>query len=167
MRIGSSVVVAFASVTVLAGVNLSAASLGQEDGRPVLLLLALAASVAGIQSVARDPSALTWALLASVPALSGLLAEGSPTWLIGPLAALLLVAAELNALSWEIRGGQPVHALPANRLAYIGQIGALGLAASLVVGLSPSLPSPGGLPAVLFAAVALVILGIAMFGRRA
>lgn len=161
-----ALVVSYGSAGVIVLVNVAALGLGPGGGaRPVLLLCALMAGWAAYRSVTDDPRALTVALLVSVAPVVALLADGSPTWLVGPLAALLLVAGELNVLGWELRGRGATADVPRHRLAEIGKLGALGAAAALAIGLATPAPAFGGMPALLLAAVAFVVLAGVLFGR--
>lgn len=159
------VVLASCSVAVIATVNATAAAVALDDARPLLLLCSVVALGAAVQSAAWNPAVLTSGLLFSLPPVIALLAGDGPTWLIGPLGALLLVGAELNALSWQCRGGGLHDVLARRRLWKVGQLGVLGLAASLVVAAAASGPSPGGTPAIVIAAIALAALAYVMFGR--
>jgi hypothetical protein len=95
-----------------------------------------------------------------------LAADASPTWLIGPLAAVLLVAGELNALSWELQGRKPLDAARRRRLLQIGGLGVLGVAAAALVAAAAAVPGPSGLAAVLLATVAFAALGGVLFAQR-
>lgn len=153
------------SVAIVAVVVVAAAALAPEEARPWLLLSGVLAVVAGVQGVASDPSDLATALLLSLPPVIALVADGSPTWMIGPLGALLLVAGELNVLSWECQVARPIGPVNRRRLVSTGQLASMGVAASLAVGLVARGPWPGGMAAAAVAAAALAALGGVVFRR--
>lgn len=161
----AGILLASCAVTIFAAVNVAAATLGPAAARPLLLLFTVAAVGVAAQTAALEFAALRWALLFSMPPVIALVAEGSPTWLIGPLATLLFVASELCALSWEIRGAGSSAPIPWDRLRIVGQLGALGLVASLAVEGIASGPVLGGTLAVVLGGIALVGLALAVFGR--
>ncbi|NIS33410.1 MAG: hypothetical protein GWN07_23095, partial [Actinobacteria bacterium] len=125
MTTPARVILAACSVAIIVVVNATAAALGPDDARPALLLCGLVALRGAVQSAASNPAGFTSALYFSLPPVIALLAEDSPTWLIGPLGALLLVASELGALSRELHGTGPIDALAWRRLLNIGRLGAL------------------------------------------
>ena len=157
---------AYGSVALIAIVGLVAVGFGPESRRGLLLLCSVAAVVIGRQSAIRDPSALTWALLASAPPIMALSAAVSPSWLIGPLAVLLLLAGELNALGWELRGAKGVESVARHRLLEMGKLGTTALLAALLVGLLPRGSAAGGFVPYLVAGLALVALGWVVFDGR-
>lgn len=158
------VILAACSVSIIAVVNAAAATQAPPGARAPLLLCGSLAVVIAMQAALRDPAALAGALLFSVPPVIALAAADSPTWLIGPLGVMLLVAGELNALNWELRGAGPKEAF-APRVRNIGYLGGLSLAASLAVGVFASGPPPGGTAAVVLGGTALAALAIVLFGR--
>lgn len=157
------VVLASGSVSIITVVVVVAAALGPNETQPWLLFCGVAALVAAVQSATSDPADVAYALLLSLPPVIALVAEGSPTWLVGPFGALLLVAGELNALSWACEGAGPMSARNRRRLLSTGQISSLGLAASLVVGAVAPGPWPGGTAAALSAATAVAMVGLIVF----
>lgn len=157
------VVLASCFVSIIAFVVVVAAMLGPDEAQPWLLFCGVAALIAAVQSAASDPSDLGLALLLSLPPVIFLVADGSPTWLVGPFGALLLIAGELNARSWECEGAGPVSATNWRRLKDTGQLSSLALAASLVVGAVASGLSPGGAVAALLAATAIATAGLVVF----
>lgn len=160
------IILAAGSVTVIGVVVYAATVLGPPDVRTWLMLCGIIAVLAALQSAALDPSDLAVALLFSAPPVIALVADGSPTWLIGPLAALLLVAGELNALSWECLGTEPTGGV-VPRLLNIGRVAALGMAVSLPIGVITPGGVPGGALVVAVAAAVLALAGSAVFsGRR-
>jgi hypothetical protein len=74
------------------------------------------ALIAALQSVTADPRDLATALLLSLPPVLALLADAAPTWLVGPLAVLLLVAGELGAMSLDCQGATHLTAAARARL---------------------------------------------------
>lgn len=153
------------SVTIIIVVNLTAVLLGPIAVRPLLVVSGLIAASVAVQSVRWNPAGLAPALYFSLPQVIAMLAGESPAWLIGPLGASLFIAAELHALSWECRGSGPIDALARRRMLNIGQLGGLGLVASLAVPAVAAGPSPGGTAAVVIAAIALAVLARVTFGR--
>jgi hypothetical protein len=165
MRNRPAVLLASMSVAIFAIVNAAAATLGPAAARILLLAFAIAAVGVAVQTVALELAALKWALLFSMPPVISLITGDSPTWLIGPLGALLLIASELCALSWDIRGAELSTAIPWDRLRSIGVLGALGLVASLAVGGLASGPILGATLAVALGGVALGGVALAVFGQ--
>lgn len=159
------VVLGVGSVAIVAVVVVAAAALAPDGARPWLLLSGVLAVVAAVQGVASDPRDLATALLLSLPPVIALVADGSPTWLIGPLGALLLVAGELNALSWECQVARPIGPVKRRRLLATGQLASIGVAASLAVGVVARGPWPGGTATAVVAAAALAALGGVVFRR--
>lgn len=101
-------ILAFASWAIIAVVLGAATALGPRDERVWLLFCGVLALAAALQSATSDPAALAPSLLLSLPPVVALVADGSPTWMIAPLGTALLMAGELNALSWEEgQHGQP------------------------------------------------------------
>ncbi|MQA92908.1 MAG: hypothetical protein GEU90_22240 [Gemmatimonas sp.] len=153
-----------ASVAVFAIVNAAAIALGPSEPRAILLLCGLAAVGFAMQSASWNRPALTSALVFSLPPVVGLIAGDPPIWLLGLLGTALLIAAELNALSWALRSGGPIDAR--RGLQHVGQLGVMGLAGSLGVGLVGLAPSLGGTTGVVVGASALAALGWVLFGRN-
>lgn len=154
------------SVAIFGLVNAAAVTMGPAgQARPMLLFCGLLAVAAALQSMVWEAEGLGAAMLLSLPPLLAL-GGGAESWLIGPLGALLLLASELNAASWEFRGGDSTGVLARRRVASAAQLSAAGSAASVVVvgaaGLGPSL---GGTAAVVVAAAALAGLASLFFGR--
>lgn len=167
MMLRPRLILASCSVAIIVLVVTTGAALGPESVRTWLLLSAGLAVITAVQAAASDSADLAPALLFSLPPVIALLADGSTTWLIGPLGAALLVAAELNALGWESHGTGPLSAMRSHRLRSMGQLAALGLAASLLVALVGRAPSPPGTVAAVVAAMALAALGGVVFRRSA
>ncbi len=161
-------ILAAASVALTLVVVATGVALGPDQFRRWLVFSGVLAVVTSIQSVASDQRDLTAALLLSTPPVVALLADGSPTWLIGPLAVLLLIAAELSALSWDargVRGGSSLTHAQRQRLLDIAPLALLGFAGSVVVGAAAMVAVPGGTLAVGLAAIALAVLGRTVFRR--
>lgn len=165
MRNPPAVLLASMSVAIFAIVNAAATSLGPAAARMLLLACAIAAVGVAVQTAALELAVLKWALLFSMPPVVALAADGSPTWLIGPLGALLLIASEVCALSWEIRGVRPSAAILWDRLRNIGVLGALGLVASLAIAGIGSVPILDGMLAVVVGGTALAGVALVMFDR--
>lgn len=165
MRPLPRIVAGSCSVAVVLLVVATAAVLGPDGARSWLLVSGGVAVIAAIQAVTSDPADLAPALLFSLPPVIALLADGSPTWLIGPLGALLLLAGELSALSWDLTGTKPMSTLRRQRLRSMGQLTVLALAASLLVTIVGRAPSPRGTVAALLAATALTAFGGVVFRR--
>ena len=131
----------------------------------MLLLCGILAVAAALQSMVWEAEGLGAAMLLSLPPLLAL-GAGAEAWLIGPLGALLLLASELNAASWEFRGADFTGVLARRRVASATQLTAAGSAASVVVvgaaGLGPSI---GGTAAVVVAAAALAGVAHLFCGR--
>jgi hypothetical protein len=165
MTIHARTVVSATSVALFAIVNLSAALLASADATAWLLLCAALAIAAALQSVAWEPADLLAALMLSLLPLVGLLSGGGSVMLVGVLAVLLLCAAELNVLSWEMEGAGPVGAGLRRRLVSLARLGFLGVVAVLGVLVVARLPFVSGMAAVVVAAGAVVVLGRMVFGR--
>jgi hypothetical protein len=154
---------ALASLLIFGGVLVLAVALGPREGRILLLAFSLLAGGAAVQSVTSEARDLIPALVLALPPVMALAAPGSPTWLIGPLAVLLFVAAELNALGWECRGPFPMSFAQRRRLldslglALIAFGGCLAVEAVVAGGVA------GGRLAVTAAALVLGALGLVVF----
>lgn len=159
-------VLATCSVALFLVVTGVAIAFAPDGAQGWLLIAGLAAGVTAIQSVASDPRDLAPALVFSLFPVLSLLTPGSPAWLVGPLAALLVVAAELSVLSWAWQGGRPPPPLRRRRLVEVAWLGALGLAGGLAVGVIRFGPLPGGALVALVATAALVGVGHVIFSRR-
>jgi hypothetical protein len=169
MRIEQRYLLQGGSVLLFAGVNaVSIAAVDAGEAGALLVLGGLCAVAAAVHAVIWGPEALTSALLLSLPPLFVLAADGTGSWLIGPLAALLLLAGELNAVGWEFPGGGASSLLMRRRVSGAALLAGGGAAASVAVlaaaGLGPSL---SGLAALIAAAGALAALGWVIFGRGA
>lgn len=158
-------ILASCSVAIVLLVVTTATALGPDGARPWLLVSGSIAVITAIQAAASDPADLAPALLFSLPPVIALLADGSPTWLVGPLGACLLLAGELSALSWESQGTRPLSAVRQHRLRGTAQLVSLGLIASLGVAMVGRIPSPGGTVAVVVSAAALAALARVLFRR--
>ena len=153
------------SVAIIAVVVFTASAVGPEGMRLWLLLCSVVAVGAALQSVALDPPDLTTALLFSLGPLIGLLADGSPAWLIGPFAALLLLAAELNALSWACQAEGSMTSRQRRRLLNSGRLAALAFVAASIVSAIARTPMAGGTLALILAVALLAVLGRSLFPR--
>lgn len=155
------------SVAIFGIVVVTTAALGPAAPRPWLVSSGILAVIMAVQSATSDPRELVLAMLFSLPPVFALVADGSPTWLIGPLGVLLLVAGELNALCWDVPRTGPLDAVKRRRLFRAGQLAGLGLVGSLLVVAIASGPSPDGTLTVAVASVLLVVLGRAVLRRNA
>ena len=124
---------AVASVAAIALAVFVALGLGPRDYRAYLAVSGLVAVAMAVSSVSAEPRELLVALVFAVPPVMALTAEGSPSWVIGPLAALLLVGAELNALSWELGGAEAGREAMRARGMSIARVAVAGLVAAMVV----------------------------------
>jgi hypothetical protein len=165
MTLRLPVLFGWASAGLIGGVNVIALSEAPADAgvRAMVLLAALVAVGFAVQSAGWDPSALSFAVLLSSLPIVGMVGGGAPTWLVAVPAALLLVAGELNALSWELRDRGEVSVMLERRLLAIVRLGGLGLAAGVGVAAVSAVPMAGGLFGLLVGAGGLVLLGRVMF----
>jgi hypothetical protein len=158
-------VLAAASVALFAAVAVLAVPAAPTSWRIWLAGSAGLALIAALQSVAADPRDVAAALLLSLPPVLALLAHGSPTWLVGPLAVLLLVASEMGALSWDCQGAVGLTPAARARLLGIAPLAGLGLLGALLVGIVARVPIPAtGLA--LAAAAAAAAMGAHFLFRR-
>lgn len=167
MKAKTGVVLGASSVAIVAAVGLSATRVSTSDPKVWLYFCVALAVATAFQSVTSEPRDLTPALLFSVPPVMALVAEGSPTWLIGPLGVLLLLAGELSALSWEFQGEDRPGPVTVRRLGRTALLVALALAASVTVDVASRLPILEGTPAFMMAAAALAGIGLVVFRRSA
>lgn len=165
MTMQARTVVSACSVGLFAIVNLSAALLASPDATSWLMLCAALAIAAAMQSVAWEPADLLVATTLSLVPLIGLVSGGGSVVLVGVLGVLLLGAAELNVLSWEMEGAGPVGATLRRRLVSLARLGYLGVVAVLGVLVVARLPFVSGMTAVVVAAGAVVVLARLVFGR--
>lgn len=156
-----------ASVVLIGVVVFGALPFAPPSFRGWLLVSGILAVIAAVQTAASDPRDLKTALLLALPVVIALVADGAPTWLIGPLGVLLLAAAELNALSWECREAERTSDVQRHRLRSVGGVAALALPASLAIAIvGPGLPD-GGPVTLLLAAFVLAGLGFVLLRRPA
>jgi hypothetical protein len=128
------IVLGAGSVVLLATAVGIALAFGPDRARPLLLLCGALAVAVAIHSTLVEPADITPALLLALPPVAALAADVSPSWLIGPLATLLLLAAELSVLGWRWRGRGPLSPVQRRRLFDLAVLGLLAMAASLAVG---------------------------------
>lgn len=166
MSIRLPILLASASAALILAVNFIAASTAPIGPglRQILVIAAIVAVGFAIQSAGWEPAALRMALLLSGVPLVGMIASGAATWLIAVTATALLVAGELNALSWELRDRGKTSGMPERRMRSIVELGILGLTAGLGLAVVSSAPLVAGLPGLIVGACALVVLGRMMFG---
>jgi hypothetical protein len=153
-----------ASVAVVLGVVGVALTLGPIGLRWWLLVFAVLAVAMAISGVLSEPRDLTPALLFSLAPVVALLPDDQATWAVAPLAALLLIAAELNALSWDADGLRGDGAV-SRRLTQAGQLAGVGIVSSWGVAATARATWLGGTAAVFVAAVAVGGFGFIVFGR--
>jgi hypothetical protein len=165
MTMQARTVVSSSSVALFAIVNLTAALLASADATPWLMLCAALAIAAAMQSAAWEPADLLAAITLSLLPLVGLVSDGGSVALVGVLGVLLLCAAELNVLSWEMEGAGPVGAGLRRRLVSLVQLAFLGVLAVLGVLVIARLPFVSGMAAVVVAAGAVMVLGRVVFLR--
>jgi hypothetical protein len=157
-------VLAAASVVLLLAVLVTALAAGPYLHRPWLAFCGLLALAMALPSITSEPKDFAWVLVFSLPPVAALVARGSPTWLAGPLAALLLVSAELNTLSWEWEPGGAFDRVRRRRLTEVAWVAGFGLAASLAVLMVARRPVMDGTIAVVAAAGGLAAVGWVVFG---
>lgn len=116
-----------------------------------------------VSSAVANPRELTVALLASLAPVLGLVSDGSPSWLIGPLAVALLVGAELNSWSWSAPAVKvhPESVRARGRGLVVLALG--GLALSLSVSAAARFAVPGQAAAVVVSSLVLAGLGWLLF----
>jgi hypothetical protein len=134
-------------------------ALGPSEARLYLLVPGLVAIGMSVSSVVADPRELLAALVFGAMPLMALVADGTSSWFIGPLAVLLLIGAELNAWRWELGGAESVTPDARRRLSSILRLAAICVVASLGVGAAARATLFSGLTAVALAAAALAALG--------
>jgi hypothetical protein len=151
------VLVAAASVGAIAAAVVLSLTLGPRETGSLLAVPGIAAVAFAISSVVAEPRELLATLfLAAVPTMA-LVHPDASSRMIGPIAALLLLGAELNAWSWDLGGSEPIEWR--RRLVSIVQLSATGLAASLAVSVAARAPWLNGLAAVAVAAAVIAALG--------
>lgn len=165
MRSLPRIILGSCSVAIILLVVAIATALGPEGARLWLLVSGGIAVLTAIQGAASDPADLTPALIFSLPPVIALFAPGSPSWLIGPLGAFLLLSGELNALSWASQPARPMNSVRRHHLRGTAELVSFGLIASLVITMLGRGPSPDGTLAVLVAATALAALARVLFRR--
>jgi hypothetical protein len=161
-----SLSLAYASIAVILVTVFTAWAFALAEVRPFSLVFATTALLIGRQAALRDPSALTWALLAASVPIAVLVLGRSTEWLVAPLAVLLLVAGELNALSWTVRGASDSRDFSRRRLIDIAKLSLAALVASIVITIVPLAPPIGGTATVVAASTLLAALGWVLFGSR-
>ncbi len=124
---------AAASVSALAGAVLIALAAGTSPHRVWLGISGLLGVALTFPSLVTDPRDLLPALVFCVPPVIALAGDPGTTWLIGPLAVLLLVGAELGAASWEAEGKRASRGAGVQRTRRIGQLAALSLVGAVAV----------------------------------
>lgn len=157
---------AAAAVAAVVLVDAVAIVVGTPDARLLLCFSSAVAVALTVHGVTSKPVSIGWGLVLGAPPVVALLTHGRPSWLIGPLAAVLLLAGELGSLSWELRGAMPDEVLVRHRLMNVVRLGMVAMAAAVAIGLVNLIPSPGGTAAVVVAALALAIVARITFDSR-
>lgn len=166
MRIAPHLSLSAASVALFLVVNgLALIFVTGGDAGPALWMYGILAVAAGIHAVIWEPEGLVAALLLSLGPLGALALSDQHGWVAGPLAALLLLAAELNAASWEFRGRGPFLMIARRRVASALRLAAGGAVAAVIVVVAAGVGPPlGGTLSMLAAAAAVAGLGWVLFG---
>lgn len=125
--------IAMASVAATAIAVATAISSGPPEHRVWLGVSGLMGLAMTFPSLFVDPRDLLPALVFSAAPVMALVSDGSPGWLIAPLAVLLLVAGELNACYWQSAGPAGLRGYGLRRLTRIAQLSAITLVGSLAV----------------------------------
>jgi hypothetical protein len=120
-------------VTLMMGAAGLAIAYGPPSTAVWMVIVSVGAAAFAVQSVVSDPADLTLAMLLCAAPILTLLGEGAPGWLIGPLAVMLLVGGELNALSWASQGGEALGVVGRRRLAASLRLAGTALVAALGV----------------------------------
>ncbi len=147
-------------VILVVGIALTASPTGV---RWWLAVVGVVGVLMAVPAAFSDPRELTPALVLSLAPVAVLLFGDATSWLVPPLASLLLVAAELNAMGWAGQGTR-VDAVP-RRLAQAGMLGVLGLAGAAVVLALGQRSWLSGTVAVLVAAAAVSGVGALVLSR--
>jgi hypothetical protein len=138
---------------------------GTAESRVWMYGVGIALVVFAIQSGISDPSDLAFALVLGAAPLLAMLAGEGATWLIGPLAVLLLLGGELNALAWVHQGREALDDVGRRRLMASLRVAVVALIASLgVSGLGRILTSGTGV-AYLLGAIGLVGMALVLAPR--
>jgi hypothetical protein len=133
-----------ATVVLVAGVAFVAAALNPPGTRAWLAVCAILATVTAVQAASSEPQDLIPALLFALTPVVGLVSKGAPSWLGPPFAALLLLAAELNALSWEGPTRMLLDGALTTRLREAGLVAMLGLGLGGLLGAIAGITFHGG-----------------------
>lgn len=149
-------VAAAASVAVIATAVGTALYFGPPQYRVWLGVSGILGLAMTFPSLFVDPRDLLPALVFSAAPVMALVSDGAPTWLIAPLAVLLLLGGELNAYCWESDGPEGLAREGRQRLVRIAQLGAVALVASLAVAAAAQKAWLDSTAAVAVAASALV-----------
>lgn len=165
MRVRARPVLGAAAVALVTGVVTIGIAFGPPEAGGWLLIAAVPAVILTIQAAGSDPRDLIPAVLLGLFPVLALLLDGSPAWLIGPLAACLLLACELAALSWECQGERGLSPARRRRLLAAIRLGAIAAAAGLAIGLIGATGVRAGTALVLGSMAALAGMGAVLFGR--
>lgn len=159
MRGPTRVAVAASSVAAIALAVVLSLLLNPREIRAWLAVPGVVAVALSISSVVAEPRELLAALLFGATPVMGLAGEGAPSWMIGPLAVLLLVGGELNAWSWELGGSESAGRGGRRRLVDVGRLAAVGLVGSFAVSVAAQSTLLGGWVALGVAAGAIAGMG--------
>lgn len=159
MRARVRIVLMVATVVLVGGVALVAAVLNPHGTRAWLVFCGILAAGTAVQAATSEPRDLVPALLFALVPVVGLVSRGAPSWLGPPFAGLLLLAAELNALTWEGPARMLEDGVLSTRLQEAGLVAAVGLGLAVLLGAIARIGLPGGTWAV--AAGSLGLVGVA------
>lgn len=158
---------ALGAVTAVLIANLIAVLMGGGELQWLVYASAAVATLTAVLAVVTSGEAIAGAFVFSLPAVLALLATDAGRWLIGPIGALLLLAGELSAWSWEYAGVVPAEPeVMSQRGLDVARLAGLGLLASVAVSIAGLGRLQGGSAAVVVAAVAVAALARLTFARR-
>lgn len=157
--------IAVTAVGLVGGVAVTAAMLNAPGTRSWLLVCAVVATGMAVQAVTSEPRDLIPALVLALLPVVGLVSAESPSWLGLPFAALLLLAGELAALTWEDPARMHMDGSLSPRLREAGTLAILGLGFALVLGAFGTVELPGGTWAVSMGSLGLVGVAALVFYR--
>lgn len=154
-------VVATLSVLTIFASTFVAWSLAPAEPRAYLGICLVVVGGTAISSVVAEPRELLIAVIFAAMPIMALAGDGAPSLAMGPLAAGLLVGAELNAWSWEL-GGESDRLSRRRRGTSILLLGAGTLVGSIGIGVAAQWTLGRGLPALMIATGALVLVAYAV-----
>ncbi len=154
---------AWSSVAGLLGASFLAIALSPAGTTSYLVIASVASAAFAIQAAISEPKDLLLALLLCLAPVLALVGEPSPSWLVGPLAAVLLLGAELNVLGWASLEDAPEDPIRARRLADAMRLVGLGAVGGLALSALTEVWRGAGVFVFLFAAGAVAALGWVVF----